>query len=285
MGIDNRDSAEKVENGYVQVEETEVYVAKPAPSKFAVKSPLLRECLAEFIGTAVMIMFGDGVVAQVVLSGGRNGDYTHITLCWGLAVFLGIHVSGGVSGAHFNPAVSTTLAVFGRLDWRKLPAYIVSQILGAFFGAFVVYVVYYQQFNAVDPDRMTTQGVFATYPNANISNGGAFLTEVVGTALLMGGIFAIGDQKNQPASKFTSPAAVGLLIVAIGMAFGMNSGYALNPARDFGPRLFTSIAGWGSRVFTLRDHYFWVPIVGPLVGGPLGGLFYTVFIEMHHPTE
>ncbi|TYZ65720.1 hypothetical protein PybrP1_006268 [[Pythium] brassicae (nom. inval.)] len=279
---------DKAENGYANIREdgdNVVAMAKAAPSRFAVKSPYLRECLAEFIGTAILLAFGDGVVAQVVLGGGKNGDYTHISICWGIAVFFGIHFSGGVSGAHLNPAVTTTLALFNRFEWRKVPGYILAQVLGAFFGAFIVYIVYYPQFNHIDPDRMTTQGVFATYPNAHVTNATAFLTEVIGTALLLGGIFAIGDQKNQPVSKFTSPAAVAILVIGIGMAFGMNSGYAINPARDFGPRLFSSLAGWGSKVFTLNDHYFWVPIVGPLVGGAVGGLFYTGFVEIHHPQE
>jgi MIP family channel proteins len=285
MGVNNRDSADKAENGYVEVQEVDVPVAKPAGSALAVKSAYLRECLAEFIGTAILIAFGDGVVAQVVLGKGGNGDYTHINICWGIGVFFGIHFAGGVSGAHLNPAVTTTLALFNRFEWRKVPGYILAQILGAFFGAFLVYIVYYPYFNHVDPDRMTTQGVFATYPSAIVSNYTAFLTEVIGTAILLGGIFAVGDQKNKPASAYTSPAAVAILVIGIGMAFGMNSGYAINPARDFGPRLFSSIAGWGSKVFTLRDHYFWIPIVGPLVGGAIGGAAYMGLVEIHHPQQ
>ncbi|KAG3245000.1 hypothetical protein PI124_g10238 [Phytophthora idaei] len=234
----------------------------------------------------VMIMFGDGVVAQVVLGEGTKGEYININLCWGLGVLFGIHVSGGVSGAHLNPAVTTTLAWFGRMEWKKVPYYVISQILGAFAAAFVVWVVYYPMFNVIDPEKTSTQGVFATYPYSNdVPVGTCFLTEVVGTALLMGCIFAIGDELNKPANPYTQPSAVALLVVAIGMAFGMNSGYAINPARDFGPRLFSWIAGWGSEVFTLRDSYFWVPIVGPLLGGPIGAGIYVGLIEHHHPRE
>ncbi|DAZ94880.1 TPA: hypothetical protein N0F65_008024 [Lagenidium giganteum] len=149
----------------------------------------------------------------------------------------------------------------------------------------MVYLVYYPMFNVVDPDRNTTQGVFATYPHAKVPNATAFLTEVFGTALLLGGIFAIGDQLNKPASPYSSPGAVALLVVAIGMAFGMNSGYAINPARDFGPRLFTLCAGWGSKVFTLNHNYFWIPIVAPLIGGAIGGGVYVGLIEAHHPRQ
>jgi MIP family channel proteins len=253
----------------------------PAPQ--TIKSPLLRECLAEFLGTFILLCFGDGVVAQVVLSDGANGSYTHINLCWGIAVMLGIHFSGGVSGAHLNPAVTSTLALFGRFPWSKVPFYMLAQLLGAFCGAATVFLVYYPLFNSVDPDRTTTQGVFATYPNDGVPNATAFVTEVVGTALLLSGIFAIGDQLNKPASPYTSPSAVALLVVGIGMAFGMNSGYAINPARDLGPRLFSMCAGWGTKVFTLRDCYFWIPIVGPLLGGAIGGGVYIGLIEYHHP--
>ncbi|DAZ94889.1 TPA: hypothetical protein N0F65_008033 [Lagenidium giganteum] len=147
----------------------------------------------------------------------------------------------------------------------------------------MVYLVYYPLFNVVDPDRNTTQGVFATYPHPNVPNATAFLTEVFGTALLLAGIFAIGDQLNKPASPYSSPGAVALLIVGIGMAFGMNTGYAINPARDFGPRLLTFFAGWGFQVFTLNGGYFWIPIVAPLIGGAIGGAVYVGLIEAHHP--
>lgn len=250
-----------------------------------IKSPLLRECLAEFLGTFVLLCFGDGVVAQVVLSDGANGDYTHINLCWGIAVLLGIHFSGGVSGAHLNPAVTSTLALFGRFPWGKVPFYILAQLLGAFCGAAAVFLVYYPMFNSVDPDRTTTQGVFATYPNDDVPNATAFITEVFGTALLLSGIFAISDERNKPASPYTSPSAVALLVVGIGMAFGMNSGYAINPARDLGPRAFSMLAGWGTKVFTLRDCYFWIPIVGPFLGGAAGGGVYIAMIEHHHPAD
>ncbi|KAG3244997.1 hypothetical protein PI124_g10239 [Phytophthora idaei] len=141
-------------------------------------------------------------------------------------------------------------------------------------------------FNTIDPNKDSTQGVFATYPySSDVPVGTCFLTEVVGTALLLGGIFAIGDELNKPASPYSQPGAVALLVVAIGMAFGMNSGYAINPARDFGPRLFSLCAGWGSRVFTMRDHYFWVPIVGPILGGAIGGGVYIGLVEHHHPRD
>lgn len=280
-------NGDKNGDGYIDLQEDVAYTPQRSSKldAYRIKSPYLRECFAEFIGTMTLLAFGDGVVAQVKLGQGNNGNYTHISLCWGIAVLLGIHASGGVSGAHLNPAVTTTLALFGRFEWRKVPGYILAQVLGGFCGAAIVYFAYYPLFHFYDPTLTTTQGVFATYPHANVPNATAFLTEFIGTAFLLAGIFAFGDEQNKPASPYSSPSAVALLVVAIGMAFGMNSGYAINPARDFGPRLFSSIAGWGSRVFTLDNHYFWIPVVGPICGGAFGGFTYFTLVEMHHPKQ
>lgn len=279
-------SGDKFENAYVGVQENDVIMDYKPLRPCQVESQLVRECFAEFLGTFVLVTFGDGVVAQVVLSEGTKGEYLSISLCWGLGVLFGIHVSGGVSGAHLNPAVTTTLACFGRMDWKKVPCYILSQFLGAFAAAFVVWAVYCPLFDVIDPDKTSTEGVFATYPYSHdVPVGTCFLTEVVGTALLLGCIFAIGDELNKPASPYSQPAAVALVVVGIGMAFGMNTGFAVNPARDLGPRLFSYVAGWGSRVFTVRDAYFWVPIVGPLLGGLIGAGLYVGLIEHHHPRE
>ncbi|RLN90247.1 hypothetical protein BBJ28_00005664 [Nothophytophthora sp. Chile5] len=285
--MDRLSSSNKLENGFIGVQ-SPIHVVKDvqATRSYQLKSPLLRECLAEFLGTMILVLFGDGVVAQVTLSENTKGDYTNMCLCWGIGILFGIHVSGGVSGAHINPAVTTTLALFRRFEWRKVPAYILAQVLGAFVAAFIIWAVYHPMFNVIDPTKTTTQGIFATYPYSDdVSVGTCFLTEVVGTALLLCGIFAIGDELNKPANPYSQPSAVALLVVGIGMAFGMNSGFAINPARDFGPRLFTLCAGWGSQVFTLRDAYFWVPIVAPILGGAIGAGVYVGLVEHHHPRE
>ncbi|RLN90242.1 hypothetical protein BBJ28_00005663 [Nothophytophthora sp. Chile5] len=285
--MDRLSASDKLENGFIQVQTPRAQVfTPPTPKPYQAKSPLLRECLAEFLGTMILVLFGDGVVAQVTLSENTKGDYTNMCLCWGIGILFGIHVSGGVSGAHINPAVTTTLALFRRFEWRKVPAYILAQVLGAFVAAFIIWAVYHPMFNVIDPTKTTTQGIFATYPYSDdVSVGTCFLTEVVGTALLLCGIFAIGDELNKPANPYSQPSAVALLVVGIGMAFGMNSGFAINPARDFGPRLFTLCAGWGSQVFTLRDAYFWVPIVAPILGGAIGAGVYVGLVEHHHPRE
>jgi len=266
------------------LQEQEIAFDNKYRGKFAVKSPLMRECLAECIGTFILVAFGDGVIAQAVVSDSKAGDFTTICICWGLAVTIGIHFSGGVSGAHLNPAVSVALAFFKRLEWFKVVPYVVAQTVGAFFASLVIFLVYYSGLNLVDPGRtLKTAGIFATYPQDHVSTFSAFLSEMVGTAFLLGGIFAISDKLNKPASPYSAPIAVGIIIAAIGFAFGWNTGFAINPARDFGPRLFTAIFGWGGQVFTARSGYFWVPIVAPLVGGIVGAGTYLLFVENHHP--
>jgi MIP family channel proteins len=251
----------------------------------------LREAAAEFLGTAVLIAFGVGVVAQVVLSGGASGSYLSINLGWGLAVTFGVLVAGGVSGAHLNPAVTVALAVHRGLPWRKVPLYTFAQTAGAFAGAAIVYVTYREAFAAFDGglravvgDRATA-GIFATYPQPFLSLTGGFVDQVVGTALLVMGVFAIGDSRNMSVPAWAAPALVGALVVAIGVAFGFNAGYAINPARDLGPRLFTALAGWGPDVFTAGRGWWWVPIAGPLAGGVLGGFAYDVCITRWRVVE
>ncbi|TMW59589.1 hypothetical protein Poli38472_004658 [Pythium oligandrum] len=276
------DIADHTEAGYIVM--TEKDYRDPKTSHFRVQNQHLRECLAEFYGTFIMMCFGLGVNNQVVLSKDKNGTWLSGNMCWGIAIMLGVHCAEGVSGSHINPAVTLAMAAFKRLPWRKVPGYMLAQFLGAFVGAVVIYILYYPWFDVIDPDRMTTQDTFATYPNDNVSNATAFYTEVLATAMLLMGIFCITDQKNRPSTPFGMPVHFMFLIWGIGMAFGLNTGLSINPARDFSPRLFTSMAGWGSKVFTLRDYYFWIPIVAPFVGGIVGAGSYELFVEMHHPT-
>ena len=245
---------------------------------------LRRELLAEFLGTFVLYSFGAGVVAQNVLSRGANGSYLAINLAWGMAVTMGIFVAGGVTGAHLNPAVTLALAVRRKLPWSKVLPYSLAQTGGAFVAAAAVFLVYREAFTAFDGGTrgMETAGIFATYPQPFLSTGGALVDQIFGTTLLMLVISAIGDSRNNAIGNL-GPVAVGLLVMAIGMAFGFNAGYAINPARDLGPRLLTFVAGWGSQVFTANQYYFWVPIVGPLVGGPLGAILYEGLVGRFFP--
>ena len=246
----------------------------------------LREMLAEFLGTFVLIVFGTAVVAQVVLSRQANGSYLSINLGWGLAVVMAVYVAGGVTGAHLNPAVTLTLAVRRGFPWGKVLPYWAAQLAGAFAGALVTFVTYREAFLAFDGGvrqvvgPQATAGIFATYPQAFLSTfPGGLVDQVVGTALLLLMIFAIGDAKNLAPDPKVAPIVVGLLVTVIGMTFGYNAGYAINPARDLGPRLFTAVAGWGGEVFRAGNGWWWVPIVGPLIGGVLGGLVYDLFIR------
>jgi MIP family channel proteins len=247
-----------------------------------------REAAAEFFGTFILIAFGVGVVAQTVLSKEANGSYLGINIGWGLAVLLGIYASAGVSGAHLNPAVTIALAVHRQFPWSKVVPYSIAQIAGAFVASAVVFATYREAFAAFDggiravEGATATAGIFATYPQPYLSIAGGFLDQVVGTMLLMAGVMAVTDQKNVAPPAYLTAPLVGLLVVAIGVAFGFNAGYAINPARDFGPRLFTFVAGWGGGVFTAGNGWWWVPVVAPVVGAILGAFLYDLFINKHH---
>ena len=245
---------------------------------------MLREAAAEFLGTFILIMFGAGVVAQSVLSQNANGSYFAINLGWGLGVMLGVYTAAGVSGAHLNPAVSVALAVRRGFPWAKVPIFAVAQTAGAFAAAAVVFLTYREAFAAFDggvrqvQGALGTAGIFATYPQPFLSLAGGLVDQIVGTALLMVGVLAITDQRNAAPPGWLAAPLVGALVVAIGVAFGFNAGYAINPARDLGPRLFTAFAGWGGGVFTAGNGWWWVPIVGPLVGAVLGTFAYDLCI-------
>jgi MIP family channel proteins len=247
-----------------------------------------REAAAEFFGTFILIAFGVGVVAQTVLSKEANGSYLGINIGWGLAVVLGIYASAGVSGAHLNPAVTVALAVHRQFPWSKVLPYSIAQVAGAFAASAMVFATYREALSVFDggvravEGATATAGIFATYPQPYLSIAGGFVDQVVGTMLLMAGVMAVTDQKNVAPPAYLTAPLVGLLVVAIGVAFGFNAGYAINPARDFGPRLFTFVAGWGGGVFTAGGGWWWVPIVAPILGAILGAFLYDLFINKHH---
>ena len=248
------------------------------------KPNLVAELVAEFLGTMVLILFGCGVVAMVVLFGTGlpgeivKGGYTNITFAWGLAVTMGIYVAGKISGAHLNPAVTITLAVFRGFPWRKVLPYCIVQIAGAFVAAALVFWNYHPAFLRADPALDHTAGVFTTFPAFPEILSAGLLDQTIGTALLLLLIFAITDESNQPPANLT-PLMIGLVVVVIGMSFGGMHGYAINPARDFGPRLFTVAAGFKNNGLTDGKLVFWVPIVGPIIGGLIGGAVYDFGIR------
>jgi glycerol uptake facilitator protein len=252
------------------------------------RKSLMGELIAEFLGTWVLMMFGTGVVAMVKLFGTGapgevvKGGYTNLTIAWGLAVTMGIYVAGGVSGAHLNPAVTLTMAVFRKFPWIKVVPYSIAQTAGAFAAAALVFWNYRLAFLKLDPGFEHTAGVFTTFPAFPNDLSAGFVDQVIGTALLMMMIFAIVDERNHaPASL--QPLLIGLLVVVIGMAYGGMHGYAINPARDFGPRLFTAVAGFRNNGLTDGSGVFWVPILGPLLGGLVGAALYDFGIRRFLP--
>ncbi len=255
------------------------------------------EMIGEFFGTMVLILFGDGVVATVFLytnlgAGGGASPFANewivIILGWGLAVMLGIYVAGAISGAHINPAVTLAMAATGRHPWSKVLPYWLAQVLGAFVAAAILYFVYQGALtHALVLNHLTigdiAQGptfggkgygfVFYTGHRDFVGTFGAFGDEFIGTALLVGLILAIVDGRNQPVQANLNPLIIGFLIVAIGASFGLNTGYAINPARDFGPRLWIGLVS-GFQSFSADSFYFWIPIVAPLTGGVVGAFIY-----------
>lgn len=250
------------------------------------RRPTLQgELLAEFAGTAILILFGVGVVAQVVA--GQNGDADSIHWTWGFGVMFGIYVAGRTTGAHLNPAVTVAMAVYKGFAWAKVVPYVVAQFLGAFVAALVVRWTYDDAIATVDPGHtFTSQGIFSTLPGTGVSIGTAFLDQVVGTAILVFLIFAITELRATPPGANLAPVIIGLVVVGIGMAWGSNAGYAINPARDFGPRVAEYVTGYAT---AMREpggqFYFWVPIVGPVIGALIGGGLYRVVVERHLPDE
>jgi glycerol uptake facilitator protein len=258
---------------------------------------LVGELSAEFAGTMILILFGVAVVAQVVAGGaltvppGGLGNHDSIAWAWGLGVTLGVYVAARLSGAHLNPAVTVTLAVFRGFPWKKVVPYALAQTAGAFAAALIVRWNYTEVLGKADPGHtIKTQFVFSTLPgNGSITAGvhewGAFRDQVIGTASLLMLILAITDLLNTPPGANLAPFIIGLVVVGIGMAWGTDAGYAINPARDFGPRLASYITGYST---AWRDQwgnlYFWVPIAGPLIGGIVGGCVYKFFIGQFLPT-
>lgn len=248
-----------------------------------------REMLAEFLGTTILLAFGLGVVAQTVLSRQTAGSMLSINLAWGIGVAMGCYVAAGVTGAHLNPAVTIALAALRRFPSGKVLPYVAAQMAGALFASALVFGAYRETLNAFDgglrhvSGELGTAGIFATYPQPFVGIAGGFLNEALGAALLMCGILGMTDSRNSPVPNGLVPVVVGLLVVGIGASFGFNTGYAINPARDFGPRLFSAMAGWGSGVFTAGGGWWWVPIVAPCVGALAGGWAYDLCVGDRFP--
>jgi glycerol uptake facilitator protein len=245
----------------------------------------MKPYLAEFVGTMLLVLLGDGVVANVLLgrSKGENSGWMVIATGWGVAVALAVYASGRISGAHLNPAVTLALATIGSFSWVDVPGYLIAQLAGAFAGAVLVWLTYLPHWReTADPGKKL--GVFCTGP-AIRSTGPNFLTEVIGTAMLVFGVLAIAANAQELArpgdlnlsvvfSRGLQPLLVGVLVLGIGLSLGGPTGYAINPARDLGPRLahaLLPIPGKGSSDWP----YAWIPVVAPVVGGLAGAALYA----------
>ncbi|KAK2819733.1 hypothetical protein Q7C36_021379 [Tachysurus vachellii] len=259
--------------------------------KFTLRHAIIREFLAEFLGTFVLILFGCGSVAQAVLSRGAVGEPLTIHIGFTTGLMLAVYVSGGVSGGHVNPAVSLAMAVLGKFPIKKFPVYVAAQFIGGFAGSCTVFGLYYDALMDYSNGELLVTGenatanIFASYPAKHLSVLNGFFDQVVATAALVLCILAIVDKKNIGAPKGMEPLLIGFTILAIAVAMGLNCGYPINPARDLGPRLFTAVAGWGVEVFRAGGGWWWIPVAGPMVGGVLGAMIYYLLIELHHLPE
>eukprot|EP00088_Acartia_fossae_P070195 TRINITY_DN9333_c0_g1_i2.p1 TRINITY_DN9333_c0_g1~~TRINITY_DN9333_c0_g1_i2.p1 ORF type:complete len:278 (-),score=67.89 TRINITY_DN9333_c0_g1_i2:332-1165(-) len=270
--------------------------------KIRIDNDFVKNFLAEFLGTFALVVFGDGAVAQVVLGSAVKdaqffGGFLNICFGYGFALMIGILISGGVSGGHLNPAVTSAMLLLGKINPIQVPVYFIAQFLGAFVAALVLWGVYadalYIYEMSVLPAgtnyngyTMATAGIFASYPmNAKITTSCLAMDQILGTALLVIIILAVTDENNMKVPGGLVPLLIGLGLCAIHISFGLNAGAAINPARDFAPRLMTLMGGWGNDTFKMKDYWFWIPTFMPFIGGPLGGLIYYLGVEAHHPEK
>lgn len=259
---------------------------------------LFGECISEFIGTFILMFFGTGCVSTLILLGNISGMW-QVSILWGIAIALAIWVTGGVSGTHINPAVTLSFAIHRGFPWRKVVPYIVSQLVGAFAGAGISHVLFSAQFKAYEiahnvvfplPMQATVNNellarIVCTYPLPGISNVLALFIEFSLTTFLLITIYAVIDDRNPAAPQGNMGALViGLVVAMIGGTFGSLTGFAMNPARDFGPRFFIYLLGYGKMALPGPDGYFWVPIVGPILGGIFAGYVYDNLVRRFLPT-
>jgi len=256
------------------------------PEKLArkgIKSLAVRCLLAEMLGTFLLVAFGDGSVAQLVTTGvnGAAPLNTYLSVNWGFfcGIAFGVYACGGISGGHINPAVTLAMAVIGRLKWYMVPFYFIGQYLGAFLASVLVFAIYS---GGLGKTYAEAGGIWATKPFSYTSTEMAFGDQIFGGFLLVVCVMALTDPKNMGPHKGLIPILVGFVVFGVGLSFGTNAGFAINPARDFAPRIFEAIV-YGSETFKQGSYYFWIPILGPHIGAILGALIYIFLIEMHHP--
>ncbi len=274
-----------------------VPAASECDNRVMTRPPLAHALVAEFLGTALLVLLGDGAVATAILFD-KAGDWMVITTGWALAVTISVYLTARVSGGHLNPAVTLALASRRDFPFAWVIPYILAQVAGAMVGGFVVYADYMGAIEKFEADRVITRGamemgklagtaaggagIFTTFP-AHDSVWGNFFSEALGTAILLLGVRAVTDRRNCSPGHGFEPVLVGAVVWAIGLCLGLPTGYAINPARDFGPRVVACICGWGDSVFRSHNYYFWIPIVAPMIGGVLGIWTYDRLIAVSLP--
>ncbi|RCH86031.1 Aquaporin-3 [Rhizopus stolonifer] len=243
-----------------------------------------REFLAEFIGTTILVLLTCGFCAEQTLNIEQSKSWLTSSFGSGLSVLIGICVAGHVSGAHLNPAITISFSVFSGFPIRKVPIYLTAQLLGSFAGAALLYsiiepaIIQFDQGQRQILGPYSTAGIFGTYPPLYVGTGSAIASEIVGTAMLLLIVMVTGHPNNLP-FRTAQGAMIALGVTTISLCIGYTSGFSLNPARDFGPRLFTALAGWGFDVFRVYHYYALVPMFAPILGGLVGAFIYTVFID------
>ncbi len=255
---------------------------------------LLGSLISEAVAIFIIIAMGDSVACMYVLYDPSPylNSYWGVCMAWGLATTLAIYVTGSVSGTHANPAVTLSLAMFRGFPWHKVIPYWIAQVIGAFLGAALVYQLFspvidhYNEVHHLTRAAGGAAGVFFTHPGLAITPMHALVDQIVLTAFLIFGIFAITEQYNEMAPGANSGALmIGLLVATIGASMGYLEAWAINPSRDFGPRLFAFMAGWGKSALPGPQNYWWIPIVGPLIGGVVGGAAYRWLIYPFLPAR
>jgi glycerol uptake facilitator protein len=261
----------------------------------ALRTARVGEFLSECLATFIILALGDSVAAMYVLY--DPSPYSHaywgVCIAWGMAVTLAIYVTGAVSGTHANPAITLALTLYRGFPRSKVLHYVSAQVLGAFLGAALVYLLFQpviDHFNLVHHLSRAgdggAAGVFFTHPGDGITPTHAFVDEIVLTGFLVLGVFGITEQFNTLAPQANTGALmIGLLVATIGASAGYLEAWPINPARDLGPRVFCFLSGWGPQAFPAPEHYWWVPLAGPLVGGILGGGLYQLLIRPFLPAR
>ncbi|ULT82197.1 hypothetical protein L5515_017740 [Caenorhabditis briggsae] len=247
-----------------------------------------RELLAECIGTFFLLLIGNAANVQAAVAVGGNSTSCHIA--WGIGFMFAVYLAASVSGGHLNPAISIAQSILGNLPPWKIIPYAIAQVIGAFLGAAVAYFGHHDDLWKLDggirqvTGGQATAGLFTTFPSDHMSVWGSLLDQIIGTAMLSGLVCLITDKRHQIPTGVV-PVLAGSIMSMVAMTFGANGGFAINPARDFGPRLFCLCAGYGWEVFSAHYYYFWIPIVGALIGAVIGAWIYKIFVGLHGMNE